>query len=714
MLIPRLYFLQENEQLLIESPTQRRVLNGPGQYLSRFLERVTVRKALILNPGQYVRLKNTLTGALTNVLGPRLYFLAANETVEQELTAFPLRDNQYVRLRDNESGRVRIVRGEAMVYLEPNEELFGQVETGINVDERSGVLVRDITNGQRSLITGTQIFIPTVNQDVIEVRKGHNLDERSGVLVRDTNSGQLTLVRGPQIFIPSPTQEVVEVRKGINVDEKQAVLVRDTRNGQLTLIRETQIFIPDANQEVVEVRTATTLDEQTGLLVRDITDGTLALVRGPAVFIPAANQEIVEGRNAVHIDEKRAVLVRDTRSGALTLIREKQIFIPDAQQQVVEVREAILIDEQTAVLVRDLASGEETLIREKQLFIPAANQEVVAVRKGVNIDEETAVLVRNITDGQLRLITAAQVFIPDATQEIVEVRKLIRLEDHQTVIIKDREGRYVFRRGSDAQRSFFLEPYHELLKLWWSSGLHKDSRNLGITHIDNRPKYMWYEFDVRTQDNVELVIGITFFWQIVNVEAMIKMTDDATGDVSSHARSTIIQAVSRVTLERFLADFNNIVRHAVIGNPDDLFYAERGVTIHAVEVRSVACKDPETQNILMEIIQETTNRLNRLQKQESENEVKLKALQGDIETEIASSQLLATRREHARTVALTQGEAEANRVRVFLEGMGEMLSVEQKVAIFNTLRKQEMLSALAEGNASLYFTPSDVDLSIKG
>jgi regulator of protease activity HflC (stomatin/prohibitin superfamily) len=364
------------------------------------------------------------------------------------------------------------------------------------------------------------------------------------------------------------------------------------------------------------------------------------------------------------------------------------------------------------VLVRNIASGQLSMIREPQVFIPDENQETVEVRRGVNLDDETAVLVRDVTSGQLSLITEKQVFIPDENQEIAEVRTLMRLEDHQTVIIRDREGRYTFRRGSDTDRAFFLQPYAELVTLWWSGGLHKDQRNLKITHIDNRPRYMWYEFDVRTQDNVELVIGTTFFWQIVDVEAMIKMTDDATGNISSHARSTIIQAVSRVTLERFLADFNSLVRDSVIGT-NDTFYSERGATIHAVEVRSVACKDPQTQQILMEIIQETTNRLNRLQKQESENEVSLKKLQGEIEAEAARGQLLETRRSHSQTESLTHGEAEANRVRVFLEGLGDGLSTADKLAIFTTLRKQEMLDALSKGKATLYFTPSDVDLTIK-
>ncbi|MCI0530156.1 MAG: hypothetical protein L0Y56_22160, partial [Nitrospira sp.] len=209
-----------------------------------------------------------------------------------------------------------------------------------------------------------------------------------------------------------------------------------------------------------------------------------------------------------------------------------------------------------------------------------------------------------------------------------------------------------------------------------------------------------------------LVLGITFFWQIIDVEAMIRTTDDTPGDVCSHARSLIIQSVSQVTLEKFLAAFNAIVREAVF-NRDNSFYAERGVKLHAVEVRSITCKDPDTQRILQEIIQETTNRLNRLQKQESENEIRLKQVKGEIEAEKMKGQLLETRREHFRVEALMEGEAEARRVKAFLDGLGNKVSLEDKIALFNTLCKQDALEKLSKGTAQLYFTPAEVDLSIE-
>lgn len=158
--------------------------------------------------------------------------------------------------------------------------------------------------------------------------------------------------------------------------------------------------------------------------------------------------------------------------------------------------------------------------------ILAPNEEVIGrsgnhegIQTAINIDELTAVLIRDLNTGQLALVTAKGLFVPQADQEVVQPRKRIVLEDHQAMVIKNIEGRYSIRLGTDAERSFFLDPYEEIVPAIWSAGLHKDSRSLRIEALDLRPKFMWYEFEARTQDNVELVLGITFFWQITDVEA---------------------------------------------------------------------------------------------------------------------------------------------------------------------------------------------------
>ena len=190
------------------------------------------------------------------------------------------------------------------------------------------------------------------------------------------------------------------------------------------------------------------------------------------------------------------------------------------------------------------------------------------------------------------------------------------------------------------------------------------------------------------------------------------MTGDTTGDICNHARSKFIQLVSKVTLKQFMDDFNALAAQA--HESDDIFYASRGVTIHTLEVTAYRCQDASTARILEQIIQETTNRMNRLSQQESENEVKMFAMDGEIAQETRRAELLKVLQTHKLMEARNDGEAEAERVKAFLTQTEESVpGLEPRIALWNTLRKQDALQAVSSGPARLYYTPNDVNLTIE-
>merc|ERR1711977_486838 len=187
-----------------------------------------------------------------------------------------------------------------------------------------------------------------------------------------------------------------------------------------------------------------------------------------------------------------------------------------------------------------------------------------------------------------------------------------------------------------------------------------------------------------------------FFWQIVDVERMVGMTGDTTGDISQHARSKFIQRISRVTLKDFMDNFNTLATEAQ--EEADDFYALRGVKIHSLEVTAYRCQDASTARILEAIIQETTNRMNRLSQQESENEIKMFALTGDIEQETRRAELLKVLQSHKLMEAKNEGEAEAERVRAFLASTEALVpSLENRMQLWNVLRKRDALEAVSSG-----------------
>jgi len=165
-----------------------------------------------------------------------------------------------------------------------------------------------------------------------------------------------------------------------------------------------------------------------------------------------------------------------------------------------------------------------------------------------------------------------------------------------------------------------------------------------------RAQYAFFEYTVRTSDNVELLLEGTIFWQVVDVPTMVERTGDPRGDVWYHARSSLIQAVSGATLEQFMAGFNELVAQAA--ETDAPFYSQRGVSLLSLEVTSFACKDETTAQVLQEIIQETTNRINRLQKQRSENEVEQEKMAAELVLEQQRQSLVTAKADNDRILAL--------------------------------------------------------------
>merc|ERR1712154_723860 len=128
------------------------------------------------------------------------------------------------------------------------------------------------------------------------------------------------------------------------------------------------------------------------------------------------------------------------------------------------------------------------------------------------------------------------------------------------------------------------------------------------------------------------------------------------------------------------------------------------------------CAQRSTAEILEQIIQETTNRMNKLQQQESENEVQLQEIKGDIDEETARSELIAIQTKNSNAKSKMEGLAEAEKVTSFLTQLKKEfpnMDLKTQIMLWNTLRKEDALKTVSNGNATMYFTPKDVNLSIE-
>merc|ERR1719499_2840055 len=153
----------------------------------------------------------------------------------------------------------------------------------------------------------------------------------------------------------------------------------------------------------------------------------------------------------------------------------------------------------------------------------------------------------------------------------------------------------------------------------------------------------------------------------------------------------------------------------------DGFYLDRGVELQSMELTRFDCADKETASILQEIIQETTNRINRLTAQESENEVRAAKMTMDIQLERQRTELIQTKSDNDRLQARMQGEANGMKLMkgasTFISGLNSSIpDVGSRIELY---RLHEQLQSrnldtkhLSSGSAHLFLTPSDVNLKL--
>ncbi|CAJ1936706.1 unnamed protein product [Cylindrotheca closterium] len=476
----------------------------------------------------------------------------------------------------------------------------------------------------------------------------------------------------------------------------------------------------------IEVRKAVSLGAMDYCVIKNNLTGAKRVEVGPKLVFRKPYDEILknkfglEKRKATSLKSNEYARLVDEQTGEVRVVRGKHgCLVPGPYEKYMDGDKMQAVDLRVFeyVKIQDRETGTIRTERGEQLVFLGPFEVLMESKKvAIEVDESTAVLVRNKRSGQLSLVTEKILFVPSNDEEVLEVRQLIKLADYEACIVRDKTGKDIFYFGTnEAQRSFFLPPHSELVALRWSQGRRRERRDLKITKLDLRPMYMSFEFNCRTNDNVELVLEGSFFWEITDLQAMVKFTNDTTGDICNHARSRFIELVSKVTLQEFMLQFNKIAE-GVHQNDNSNFYDQRGVKIHSLEVTGYRCAESSTALILEEIIQETTNRMNRLQQQESENEIQLKQIRGDIEEEKARAELLQIQTDNSNARSKMEGLAEAERVKSFLVDLSNTfptMDEATKIGMWNTLRKEDALKAISNGNAKLFFTPKDANLSIE-
>mmetsp|Transcript_16933 Transcript_16933/g.26001 ORF Transcript_16933/g.26001 Transcript_16933/m.26001 type:complete len:478 (+) Transcript_16933:55-1488(+) len=379
------------------------------------------------------------------------------------------------------------------------------------------------------------------------------------------------------------------------IDKDEQIII-ECLTEQIVISGPKTLFLPIIHKSS-KVAKVLTLETAEYCVIKNSLSGDKRVVVGPKMVFLQPYDKILTGvggkekQKAISLKANEYVRFQDNRSGKIRVERGECCVVPGPDEVILRKEAAMDLKVHEYVKIHDRNTGAVRVERGEQLVFLGPFEEFIENKKqsAINVDEETAVLVRNRRTGQQHLVTEKKLFFPASDEEILEVRKLTKLADYEACIVRDKTGKDVFYFGSsDEHRSFFLPPHSSIVTLLWSRGRRRELRDLKIKILDLRPMYMSFEFNCRTNDNVELVLEGSFFWEITDLKAMIKFTNDTTGDICNHARSRFIELVSKVTLQEFMTKFN-VIAEQVHKNDVTSFYSQRGVKVN--EYYGIICFD---------------------------------------------------------------------------------------------------------------------------
>eukprot|EP00928_Gymnodinium_smaydae_P019378 TRINITY_DN17423_c0_g1_i1.p1 TRINITY_DN17423_c0_g1~~TRINITY_DN17423_c0_g1_i1.p1 ORF type:complete len:802 (-),score=229.84 TRINITY_DN17423_c0_g1_i1:119-2524(-) len=730
--------LGAEDQILVEGPTGKYVINGPsGVFLVHPFRTKTDRKATRLGPRNYAVVKNLHSGLIRHEAGPQVLFLGAWDHQLEVNVMETLQKNEYMRFVDTITGYETIEYGpktfvpQALTYS-PRGKKQGIVISGgksvLTLNKTIGTLVLEDTEG---------LFMPKPYQDVIEERKPIVVGPTKYAKLKDLYTGSIRHVQGPVQLKLGAYEELMSMHDKVVLQKNEYARLIDEKTGLERVVIGPMTLIPNPGEvsATKEMRqTGINIGADTAVLVLDLKTGKERLVETRGIFFPAAYEEIVEIRRARLIGPKEFAIVRSLSTGVSRMVQGPVQLKIKEYEELVEVKEKVVLQKDEYVRLVDKSTGTERVMRGPATFVPNPEEEMPdGTQRAVFIDRETSLLVLNRDTGDKQLIERSMQaeserggYIPKAYQKILGSRTRITVLPHETVIVRDNNGSLKIKSGagSASERAFFLQPNEARVSMQWSEFTQefangKNVPKVNVDTIEMRVKKIFFAYIVRTSDNVELSLEGTIFWKVNDVAKMIQSTDDPEGDVWSHARSAMIQAVSKVTLSVFMNTFNNITATAFSEQAADGFYSFRGIEAQSMQVTKYDCVDAATAAILQEIIEAKAERLKAVQVQQSANEAALSKVVADTTLEQQQTQLIQSQSDNTILLAKAEGEAfglkELKDVTTFLDGLAPAVADQnERVKIFEMREKlagrSKDIANLNTGKLKLFYAPKTMDI----
>lgn len=157
------YFLDQDEQLVVEGLTETTAQNGPGiRFVSPMVKSTEKRKGQLLEAVDFVRVKDNLNGEIRVETGPKLLFLGAYDEPIEEGQGYSLSPVEYCVVLDKISGKKRIEKGPKILMPGPYEDL-GPQTAAISLEANQYCNLLDTATGKKWTQKGEHLLFLRAN-----------------------------------------------------------------------------------------------------------------------------------------------------------------------------------------------------------------------------------------------------------------------------------------------------------------------------------------------------------------------------------------------------------------------------------------------------------------------------------------------------------------------------------------------------------------------
>ncbi|MFC1697326.1 SPFH domain-containing protein [Nanoarchaeota archaeon] len=327
---------------------------------------------------------------------------------------------------------------------------------------------------------------------------------------------------------------------------------------------------------------------------------------GPLSFPLYPGEEVEKIDSSYILTKYDALLIKalndfeDHKAGDEFLIKGPDKYIPSKHEGVIDKIKGIPLSDTEGIYVQNKDSGDANLVEgseEETIYFLQPNEQFY--EKEITNDELMGLGLQeqNSIDG-MRILTRQAVndsYLRDKSKAIV-----IELEENEIICIYDGSE----SRIEKGPKTTFLGPYERPKVLNLSGGKPIRQNILKVALLKLGPDFIYDRINVRTKDNAQLIIDVTYKWSFNLEDKELKKAfciEDFVGYAAETLSSEIRSVAALHDFEDFHAKSLEYIKEKVFDGENRIF-DENGLAIFDIDITSIIPSDEKIAEKLHEAI----------------------------------------------------------------------------------------------------------------